>query len=520
MFLTITKYSTVRRAAFALCAASFSLVATAPAHAQAMDAMAPLPTTSIALKADVARVEGGIVELSSGWQQGLAVGMLLDLSDGAGGVVGRVRLVEVMPQRARGELLTSRDASSARSAVAPYPLAITRIDGKNLNFSVPSGNRALQVGDTLTIVRNGQAIGRAQFRGYSPIAATVTTLSPGTVLRTGDALWAYNDAGTAIAAVPVANNAVSGQPASETAATTPAAGDASTGETSDAKKSVTDVFSQVNSENDAPELRENKKYDYILAAAAAAYALTSNSRQNSDRPLNDTRIQFSAISALPGGGFGITREGLIGPGGAMQVNIPVAYTPRKPTLLIGGYAAQNTPGDSITTDIGRNGTGMIGGGGKLGGRGIWLSRMLISTVSLVGGDSSYNASVELAGETATRPAIAFGFQDIKGTFKRSPFVVATKSVGDEKPLYLTLGVGGGRFNGSRVFGGVSYSPVRKLSLAAEFDGVQANLGATFALGSRLFLLASYNDLFQNNKGIQKGDIVGRRYQVGATLRLF
>ena len=233
-----------------------------------------------------------------------------------------------------------------------------------------------------------------------------------------------------------------------------------------------------------PTLRENKSYDYILAAVAAVYALTANPRQNSSRPARDTMLQFSAISGLSGGGFGITPEGIVEAGGAMQINIPVAYNPRKPTLLVGGYAAQNTQGDSITTSIGRNGTALLGGGGKLGGRGVWLSRQVISTAGFPFGDSAYNVSVELAGETASRPAIAFGLQDLKGTYKRSPFVVATKRVAGEKPLYLTLGVGAGRFDGSRIFGGVSYSPLKKLSLAAEYDGLQANIGATYALGNR------------------------------------
>lgn len=528
-----SKKTVARRAALAICAVAVGGVVALPAQAQTLPALAPLPTTAISLQAEVTRVDGQTAELSSGWQQGLAVGMLLDLRDASGVVVGRIRLTEVMPQKSRGELVSSSgDVATARIAMAPYPLAITRIDGQTVNFALPAGNRALNVGDTLTIVRAGQAIGRARFTGYNPVAATVLSLTPGTKLGAGDVLWAYSDAGTVIAvtppaaaampALPVAPAPTNGTavPGTDVMSQTPAAASTREGATI-TKKDGNDAFANVGAnEKDVPSLRQNKKHDYILAAAAAVYALTANPRQNSKRPLRDTQLQFSSVSALPGGGFGITPEGIVESGGAMQINIPVAYNPRKPTLLVGVYAQQNVQGDTITTAAGRNGTGLIGGGGKLGGRGVWLSRQILSSAGIPFGDSSYNVSVELAGETASRPAIAFGVQDIEGTYMRSPFVVATKRLEGAKPLYFTLGIGAGRFNGSRIFGGLSYSPVKKLSLAAEYDGVQANLGATFALGSRLFLLASYNDLFRSNKAQVNGVTLGRRYQVGATFRLF
>ena len=198
-----SKKSVVCRAAFAICAVSAGGLVVLPAHAQATTAFAVLPTTAISLTADVTRVDGQNVELSSGWQQGLAVGMLLDVRDASGGVVGRIRLTEVMPQKSRGELVSSSgDVATARTAMAPYPLAITRIAGRTINFALPAGNRALNVGDTLTIVRAGQVVGHARFTGYNPVGATVTELTPGTTLRAGDVLWAYNDGGTAIVATP------------------------------------------------------------------------------------------------------------------------------------------------------------------------------------------------------------------------------------------------------------------------------------------------------------------------------
>ena len=258
--------------------------------------------------------------------------------------------------------------------------------------------------------------------------------------------------------------------------------------------------------------------DYVAALAGLALVLSAK-RHPSTTPdkafVGDQ--EFSAISPFPGGGYSVRRSGDLRPGGAMQVNIPLAYVPMRLTGIASIDAAQTRSGGTnanLFTSAGRNGTFNLGVGFPVAGRGVWLSRMFLSSVSFRGGDRAYCASVQLAPETRDVPAIAVGIQDATNARIRSPFVVATKQLG-ERPVFATLGVGRGRFSGSDVFGGVSYAPVERVSLSAEYDGLQINLGAGFALSQRLSLLASYNDLAANSH--RPAGRLGARYQVGANL---
>ena len=225
--------------------------------------------------------------------------------------------------------------------------------------------------------------------------------------------------------------------------------------------------------------------------------------------------QFSVISPFPGGGYSVLPDGQFQPGGAMQVNIPLAYAPSRFQGIVNIYGAQNRSNQDITTSNGRNGTATLGVGVAVAGYPVWVSSMFLSTTSFSqGGDNVYCPMVQLAPETRSAPAIAFGVQDVFNARIRSPFVVATKQMG-EKPVFVTLGLGRGRFSGSDVFGGVSYAPTRRVSLAAEYDGLQFNVGASFALSKQLSLLASYDDLASNTHRITGR--LGERYQFGANL---
>jgi len=225
--------------------------------------------------------------------------------------------------------------------------------------------------------------------------------------------------------------------------------------------------------------------------------------------------QFSVISPFPGGGYSVRPNGDLRPGGAMQVNIPVAYTPTRLAGVASVDVAQNRSYQTLNTENGRNGTANFGIGFPVAGRGVWLSRMFLSAYSFTsGGDRAYCALVQLAPETRSVPAIALGIQDATNSRIRSPFVVATKQLG-EQPVFATFGLGRGRFSGSDVFGGVSYAPVERVSLSAEYDGLQINLGAGFALSQRLSLLGSYNDLAANSH--RPAGRLGARYQFGANL---
>lgn len=258
--------------------------------------------------------------------------------------------------------------------------------------------------------------------------------------------------------------------------------------------------------------------DYVAAVAGLALVLSASRHPS---PTAEKAFvgdqQFSTISPFPGGGYSVRPNGDLRPGGAMQVNIPLAYVPTRLTGVVSVDALQTRSGGrgaNLLTSDGRNGTLNLGVGFPVAGRGVWVSRMFLSGVSFRGGDRAYCALVQLAPETRNVPAIALGIQDFTNARIRSPFVVATKQLG-EQPVFATFGLGRGRFSGSDVFGGVSYAPVQRVSLSAEYDGLQINVGGGFALSQRLSLLASYNDLAANSQ--RPAGRLGARYQVGANL---
>jgi hypothetical protein len=53
-----------------------------------------------------------------------------------------------------------------------------------------------------------------------------------------------------------------------------------------------------------------------------------------------------------------------------------------------------------------------------------------------------------------------------------------------------------------------------VSLAAEYDGLQFNIGAGVAITQRFSLMASFNDL--NEQEDRPAGNLGRRYQVGGS----
>jgi len=261
--------------------------------------------------------------------------------------------------------------------------------------------------------------------------------------------------------------------------------------------------------------RSPRLSDYLAAAAGLALVLSAarHPAYSSVKAFEGDQ-QFSVISPFPGDGLSVLPNGDLRPGGAMQVNIPLAYTPDRLTGILSIDAAQQRQGRNFLTASGRNGTLNLGVGFSAANRGVWVSRMLLSQASLRGGDAVFCALVQLVPETPSVPAIALGIQDATNERIRSPFIVATKQLG-EKPIFATFGLGRGRFSGSDVFGGVSYAPVKRVTLSGEYDGLQYNVGAGYAVTPKLSLLASYNDLA--NAVRRPAVRQGRRYQLGANL---
>ncbi len=197
--------------------------------------------------------------------------------------------------------------------------------------------------------------------------------------------------------------------------------------------------------------------------------------------------EFRYMSGLPGGGFGVTPDHGIGFDGALQLNIPVGYTPGAGSYVLGGYSSAvdgGFPTDYDGADV--NGMAVFGLGGTWRGHGLWLADMETGEEL----ESAYNLQVELVPARPGRPGVSIGVVDLFGrrtsdlehpeyTDSRSFFVAATWAAGDERhPLWVTMGAGNGRFN-DRLFGGISYQATDRLKLVAEYDGWNVNAGAAY-----------------------------------------
>ena len=206
--------------------------------------------------------------------------------------------------------------------------------------------------------------------------------------------------------------------------------------------------------------------------------------------------QFRYASGLPGGTFGVDPEGHAGFEGAMQINIPIGYTPGAGNWALVPSSGRQGGGfpDRLS---GANVDGTVAWGLGFGGpdHALWVMDMMTgndhSYSGHFSGESAYNAQFQLVRPTKNRPGIAIGGIDITNlrpaiTSKpldaggRSLFAVATWEAGTpEKPLYYTLGIGNGRF--SPLFAGVSYQPASRLKLMAEYDSLDYNIGAAYKL---------------------------------------
>ena len=191
--------------------------------------------------------------------------------------------------------------------------------------------------------------------------------------------------------------------------------------------------------------------------------------------------QFRHSSTLPGNMFGVSPTGQVGFDGALQQNVPVAYTPSADNWVIGYNSGSNTgsleigfSGDDV------NGTGFIGLGAGKPGHGMYGSWMM------TGSDiaEAYNFQCQLADGGQRSWALAVGVQDILNQRDdyagdpygaRSIYGVGTRPLNLFGDSYLTVGWGDGRF-GNSVFGGLSVPVTGGLTLVTEYDGMQVNAG--------------------------------------------
>lgn len=221
----------------------------------------------------------------------------------------------------------------------------------------------------------------------------------------------------------------------------------------------------------------------LLLCAAVASAQTS---------LDDPNRQFSNISPLPGGGIAINSEGKPDGLGAVQINIPVAYTPTPGCFTAGVYFGKAVKEDNeLSNPTGNIGVG-LGGGAR-----IYVSAM-VYTGHIKKGGVALNGQWMLSSETESRPSISIGVQDAFKSAEQkgySVYAVATKGfVVGQKNIYATVGAGGGRFK-HNLFGGLSYPVTDAVNIAAEWDGFQVNSALAWrpsGRDGRMTLLGGYN----------------------------
>jgi hypothetical protein len=202
--------------------------------------------------------------------------------------------------------------------------------------------------------------------------------------------------------------------------------------------------------------------------------------------------QFRQVSGSPGNGFGVTPSGQVGFDGALQQNIPVAYTPANLSVVGGYWSGSNNSSLQLGfSGANVNGTALLGLGIGSPSHAIYIGHVFTESNLKVGAD---DVQVLIMPETSQHPAVAIGVVDIfslrdrvEGSVRkgaRSVYVVATKQTGShEHPIYWTLGWGDGKFDNGP-FGGVSWSLAEHLTLCAEHDGLSTNAGLAYGVGGR------------------------------------
>ncbi len=184
---------------------------------------------------------------------------------------------------------------------------------------------------------------------------------------------------------------------------------------------------------------------------------------------------FRHVSSLPGNGFGVDQNGDIGFGGAYHMNVPCAYTPTKGNYSVGYNSGSNDSKIRLKFEgHDTNGTAHVGLGLGNPGHGLWVAEIFVDE----DWRNTVNLQWQVADESVDRPAVAIGVLDVfdqrmkKSGINggaRSWYVTATRKIEKvEDPLFVTLGIGDGRFSGP--FAAVSWYPGRDLNVGFEYDG--------------------------------------------------
>jgi hypothetical protein len=212
-------------------------------------------------------------------------------------------------------------------------------------------------------------------------------------------------------------------------------------------------------------------------------------------------VQYANIAPLPGAGMALNEDGKVDGLGAMQVNIPIAYTPGADFIEVSAYAGEYI--QSVSDENWNNGSGFYGMG-FFGRPRTYVSAMAVSSV-LRNDSKALSGQLQLVEETRRTPALALGVQDLldketkeygdKFATGRAWYAVSTKgfTVGVRK-VYATLGWGKARYL-EHFFFGLSAPINDHFTLAVENDGYQYNAALGWRPAGRdsnVTMLVGYN----------------------------
>lgn len=232
--------------------------------------------------------------------------------------------------------------------------------------------------------------------------------------------------------------------------------------------------------------------------------------------------QFRVISGLPGGGYGVLKDGRTSIEGAAALATPIGYT----LSSHGAFSVFSTSRDANPFrfdthrgEVGNNGSLTFSYGSSFAGWHGSASFFLLST----SGDSvfSFQVSPPLPG----RVGVSAGVQDIAssggssaegvsdgGASSRSFYGVATYDFG--AGTYGSLGFGDVRWKG--FFGNVSTGITKRLRATAEYDGFSFNGGLLYGTG-RLGFLGGKAGKAEGT--VFLGAVMGKYATLGFTLSL-
>ena len=220
-------------------------------------------------------------------------------------------------------------------------------------------------------------------------------------------------------------------------------------------------------------------------------------------------VQYVNIAPLPGDGLALDNKGQVDGSGAIQVNIPIAYTPGDDFIGISAYAGEYLK--SVSDENWNNGSGFYEMG-FCGRPRIYFSAMAVSS-HLIDDSKVLSAQIQLFEEKDKTPAVAIGAQDLldKETDDYGDefatgvawYGVATKSFSaGNRNIYATLGWGKARFL-NHFFYGLSMPLDDHFSFSSEYDGYQYNTALAWRPTGRFSnttVLVGYNQ--------EAGPIVG------------